>query len=205
MRSVRLANTAVPTEKSPGILLAFASMLAAVRYSRFCDTSADRTSATARPWTHGRRASSQSKTAPEPPNTPAMAPRQPPTRNPTATATTPAMRLTRAPNSMRLNTSRPWRSVPIRCSALGSCSLSARRPASGSYGAIRSAKTPSMTSDTIKNRPTIAGGLRRRRPHASRKRPRLRRAGPIRAPLTVVASITNTGCADRGPHRGCRR
>src|ERR1035437_489208 len=120
-----------------------------------------------------------------PPTPPASAPMVVPKMSPKATATTPTVRLIRAPYRTRLNSSRPSRSVPMRWARSGPCLLRARFPTAGSYGAMIGASTAPSTKMAMKTSPRIAGPFRNNRWNASRHSPLLAR-GAARTTADVV-------------------
>src|SRR5450756_362728 len=119
-----------------------------------------------------------------PPAPPAIAPITVPKARPTSTATTPTVRLMRAPYRTRLNSSRPSRSVPIGCARLGPCLPEARFPIVGSYWAITGARTAPRMKIAMQMSPKIAGPFRLRRRRASRHKPRLARG--VERTITAV-------------------
>ena len=84
-----------------------------------------------------------------------------------STATTPASRLARAPNTTRESTSRPFSSVPIQCATDGALRIADHEVATGSYGAISGARSATDTNSTITTRPATATGRCRNRRTAS--------------------------------------
>src|ERR1035437_1560320 len=124
-----------------------------------------------------------------PPAPPAMAPTMMPPISPNMTATTPTVRLIRAPYRTRLNSSITCLSVPMRCVRLGPCRWSESTPIVGSYGDMYGARIAPATKTVMKNRPMRAGPLRSRRRRASCHRPRLARAvGAMARPVGVAIS-----------------
>src|SRR6266511_778731 len=124
-----------------------------------------------------------------PPAAPARAPTIPPIVRPMTTEITPTNRLIRAPNMTRLSSSRPCRSRPNQCAALGpGGGCRAGKRASGSYGAMIGANTATITNTPMRNIPSSAGRLRRSRRRASRHRPLLARGSIRVTAATVVIS-----------------
>ena len=94
------------------------------------------------------------------------------------TEATPARRLTWAPYSTRLYSSRPCKSVPMTWAEDGGSRRCARPPSSGPYGARIGANIAATTkSGDEDTAPRSAGLLRSRRRAASPHSPRLTRGG----------------------------
>jgi hypothetical protein len=94
-----------------------------------------------------------------PPTKPATMPTGTPSSTATATLITPAIRLARAPNTTRANTSRPFSSVPNQCAALGALRIVLQLVAMGSAPAISGANTAASTNTITSPSPTMAVGL----------------------------------------------
>src|SRR5690625_1835246 len=95
---------------------------------------------------------------------------------------------TRAPWTMRLNTERPYSSVPNQCSAEGGCSRWRRFCSAGGWSAISGAKSATSTRSTMIASPSTAMRLRRKR-RTGGAVSRLVRAGR----LTVTSAIADPG------------
>jgi hypothetical protein len=85
-----------------------------------------------------------------------------------STATTPAARLARAPNSTRDSTSRPFSSVPKGCVAEGGWRSRDHEVSSGSKGAIQGASSAASTKASTTTSPNIASRCRQKRRAARR-------------------------------------
>src|SRR5690625_553782 len=75
----------------------------------------------------------------------------------------PVSRETRAPYTTRLNTERPYSSVPNQCSAEGGCRRLRRFCRSGGTSAMTGAKTATRMRTAMRMRPTMAMRLRKKR------------------------------------------
>src|SRR5690625_695424 len=91
---------------------------------------------------------------------------------------------TRAPWTMRLNTDRPYSSVPNQLSLEGGCSRSRRFCCAGGWSAMTGANTAIRTSSTMMMRPSTAMRLRRKRRSGGALSSPLRRTGTPASAIT---------------------
>ena len=88
-----------------------------------------------------------------------MAPSKMPIAVEIPTATNPTSKEIRAPNSIRLSTSRPSPSVPIQCVLEGASRISLTLKKSGSYGAINGASIANINTQMMIIKPANASGF----------------------------------------------
>src|SRR3954454_22097440 len=134
-----------------------------------------------------------------PPRPPASAPMIIPITSAMITALTPTCRLICAPYRIRLNWSRPWRSVPMTCADDGGWRRFESSPSSGPYGAMIGASRAAPMNTTMHTTPSIAGLLRMSRRNAADHRPRLARRSA--SGVTVVAvAVMGSSLRSRVPY-----
>ena len=138
-----------------------------------------------------------------PPAYPPTSPRNRPTVSEIPTAMTPILMVSCAPNTTRLNRSRPKSSVPNRCAPPGGDSRLPAPICKGSNGAIQGANNATITSAPTMQSPTTPLGLRSSVRQNRRPWPAVS-SWPLSARLWAALSISYIGFEGRAMRRECR-